>query len=1009
MKSTCKKIQDTLAADGPQALRQDKAAQQHLTECNECFAFLESLSEIENGIQNMPRLDAPDSVVESLLARPELAEAGGVSTTVEPAGWRGAPGRFASALAGLLRPRTMAWGSVAAGLLMVVFAIGVRNQMLISPVRNSRESVSQLVDEDRDELMARGNVDVVNGEGRRLEDGREDDSSPKPDAEPSSVTAPSVQLQKAGEDSKELRQFAFKKPAPTSPSPQPPMERKVEGKTKSKNEVFRLVEEQAEAPAEQEFEEVDRFGDEAVSNLPDSGLYYDNVVTVAPGDQDPDGTGKIVGGSRSRELNALIAPDDQHPAKDSLDSVEEMRLGAGAEVGGVHSGFADMSEGDKRLARKEKAQSQSRRSGRISGPMIAGRGGVSQPVLIEDSRVEPLFPEIARTARVETRVVLQLFVRTDGTVGQATVLESGHPNLGFEQAAVDAVKQWRYEPALHDGKPVDSLFTVVVDFKLDGATDNSGFLPGSAGYAAQAFLDERASLEGLTFKPATGYWSTGYVPGDPALRLLQSRLEGWDRSALQAYLPSSPQLHDASRQVGQPFDAPEGSALAVYLHADRRGITDEGRVLLQVGLQGTQRHGGRRSVMNLGIVLDLREKLTSDVAIGLRSLIDAFNKAKEPGDRFRLFVAGRSEDLVVDSKNFRHGYLKVTLDRLLAEATSSGKTVQIVDSVRSAIECIAGADDPDAPLGSSAVIVITPGAFGSATRMLAGLAHESAVAGIPVSVIGVGPDVELSEIDFVTLAGQGSRRLLEHASEAPKLVDRELSAASRAIARAVRLRIRLAPGVRLINVLGSERLDEIRAQQVRDAEKSIDLRLSRNLGIQADRGEDEEGIQVVIPSFYAGDSHVMLLEVVVPGPGPVADVTVRYKDLAHLRNAVGRASLGLGRDMRPIGPLERNVLKNLLSYRLSETLDEAGRTLATGDVARATALLENFQTLLEGLRLQVPGLDHDAETIQDIAMLDEYRTLLATDLSAQPQLRNHLSDSLRYAARLKLQSHPMET
>jgi hypothetical protein len=492
------------------------------------------------------------------------------------------------------------------------------------------------------------------------------------------------------------------------------------------------------------------------------------------------------------------------------------------------------------------------------------------------------------------------------------------------------------------------------------------------------------------------------VPGDPALRLLQSRLQDWDRS-------SRPALHDASRQVGQPFDAPEGSALAVYLHADRRGITDEGRVLLQVGLQGTQRHGGRRPAMNLGIVLDLRGEITSDVAIGLRSLIDAFNQAKEPGDRFRLFVAGHSEDLVVDAADFRHGFLKVTLDRLLAESKPAGNENEIVDVVTTAVECVANADDPDTPLGSSAVILITANALGNATRSMAALAHQSAVAGIPLSVIGVGPQVDLDEIDRVTLAGQGSRRLLQRPAEAAELVDRELSAASRAVARAVRLRIRLAPGVKLIDVLGSERLDETRAQQVRDAERSIDLRLSRNLGIQADRGEDEEGIQIVIPSFYARDSHVILLEVVVPGPGPIADVTVRYKDLVHLRNAVGRSSLGLGRDSRPIGPLERNVLKNLLSFRLARALEQAGRTLAAGDIAGASATLDNFQILLEGLRHEVPGLDHDTETIQDIAMLDQYRTLLASDLATQPTLRNHLSDSLRYAARLRLRSLPMET
>ncbi len=122
MNSICKKIQDTLATDGPQALRRDDAAQQHLAECNECFAFLESLSAIENGLQGMPGLDAPDHVVESLLARPELAQAAGEAVVVQP----GARGRLASAIAGLLRPRPLVWSSVATGLLLFAFVIGGR-------------------------------------------------------------------------------------------------------------------------------------------------------------------------------------------------------------------------------------------------------------------------------------------------------------------------------------------------------------------------------------------------------------------------------------------------------------------------------------------------------------------------------------------------------------------------------------------------------------------------------------------------------------------------------------------------------------------------------------------------------------------------------------------------------------------------------------------------------------------------------------------------------------------
>ena len=107
----------------------------------------------------------------------------------------------------------------------------------------------------------------------------------------------------------------------------------------------------------------------------------------------------------------------------------------------------------------------------------------------------------------------------------------------------------------------------------------------------------------------------------------------------------------------------------------------------------------------------------------------------------------------------------------------------------------------------------------------------------------------------------------------------------------LRLRIRLAPGVQLVDVLGSARLDDIRAERVREAEVAIDRRLARNLGIAADRGEDEEGIQIVIPNFYAGDDHVILLDLVAEGPGPLAEVTLRYKDVINQQNAVARASL----------------------------------------------------------------------------------------------------------------------
>jgi len=67
------------------------------------------------------------------------------------------------------------------------------------------------------------------------------------------------------------------------------------------------------------------------------------------------------------------------------------------------------------------------------------------PKLIE--QVPPVYPVAARSLRAEGRVTLRLAVLPDGSVGQATVLDCTRTGLGFEAAALAAVKRWKYEAA----------------------------------------------------------------------------------------------------------------------------------------------------------------------------------------------------------------------------------------------------------------------------------------------------------------------------------------------------------------------------------------------------------------------------------------------------------------------------------------------------------------------------------------------------------------------------------
>jgi protein TonB len=102
----------------------------------------------------------------------------------------------------------------------------------------------------------------------------------------------------------------------------------------------------------------------------------------------------------------------------------------------------------------------------VDEPVLAGVGNTTNPVLIPESRVPPEYPEIARRGRVEADVILQAIVEPDGSVKDPRVLRCTTRGFGFEEAATNAIRQWRYEPALQDGQPVAVYFTIQVEFTL---------------------------------------------------------------------------------------------------------------------------------------------------------------------------------------------------------------------------------------------------------------------------------------------------------------------------------------------------------------------------------------------------------------------------------------------------------------------------------------------------------------------------------------------------------------
>jgi protein TonB len=76
---------------------------------------------------------------------------------------------------------------------------------------------------------------------------------------------------------------------------------------------------------------------------------------------------------------------------------------------------------------------------------------------------KPEYPELARLARTEGAVEIEAVIGKDGTIEELKALR-GHPLL--VKAALEAVRQWRYQPTLLNGEPVEVLTEITVNFKL---------------------------------------------------------------------------------------------------------------------------------------------------------------------------------------------------------------------------------------------------------------------------------------------------------------------------------------------------------------------------------------------------------------------------------------------------------------------------------------------------------------------------------------------------------------
>ena len=442
--------------------------------------------------------------------------------------------------------------------------------------------------------------------------------------------------------------------------------------------------------------------------------------------------------------------------------------------------------------------------------------------------------------------------------------------------------------------------------------------------AVKGYILANADVKPARFLPRMFYFENTYLGGNAAFAERLRRLD--------LALNNTPKPYHVAQLQPQDFDPPTNAGLRLTTHLDRRYIDSPGRVVLQVGLQGSKRFGWRRPPLDIALVVDGSQINTEQVITTVRSLLRGLG----PQDRLGLIMSGTPARVIADIRGLRE--VRPTLIRALEGLTPNpdASPAALTAALRVAGQQLQAVSGAKARIpGTQTVILLTGQASADRIKAAQAQTHALTVQGAVTSVIST---VAVSDWWVVANAGYGN-----YHSIGPKgiegAVEAELQSLSRVIGRLLRINVRLAPNVEAIRVIGSRVLDQAEVKQVKAREEATDRNLSHTLGVKSDRGADDDGLQTVIPYFFGGDSHVILIELWVNGPGPVAEVSLKYKDMVRLENATARASATLDAIPKRPTPAEEAVIKNILGFTLAEQLSAAASVIRRGQRDQALRIL----------------------------------------------------------------------
>lgn len=471
---------------------------------------------------------------------------------------------------------------------------------------------------------------------------------------------------------------------------------------------------------------------------------------------------------------------------------------------------------------------------------------------------------------------------------------------------------------------------------------------GGSGAVSLVDEDQRAPVpvEETAIDPNARF-ATTYRPGGGHLAAFESAVARGIVTNADRELVS-----DLGARYAVTMDAPTDRALGFRGAFEREKLAPSGgTVHVRLDLQSIDKSAAERPRLSVVVVLDVSGSMAGELIQSARQAASALVDKLDANDDFSLVTFSTGAEVKIPIG--RVGTRKPDLKKTIAGITENGGT-NIGEGLRLGYE-----QANDKKLSDDAVKVVFLLSDGRANdgitnrNALSKLANDAFQQGIQTSSFGLGSDYDGPLMSSIANDGAGGYYYLRDGEQIAPALATELEKRLDPVATALEMRVRLKPGVELLNVYGSRRLNEVEASRVRAIEVAQDKQAAAKDKIKTNREEDVEGgMRFFIPAYARNDAHSILLKLRVPegvGAKEIALVELKYKDRIFKKNAADEIPLKVSyadSDADSARTIDMSVARTVQGFAAGETLMKAANAIANGDRASAAKLLAEREGLL---------------------------------------------------------------